>query len=110
MHNPGKRLSPTTLATILVLLGLLLAAGSSVVMFFARFFAESGPGLGFMERAMIATPMIIAIALLVAGGMHGTRAQERAGGPGGDGWRALFIGGVMIGVLAGLVTVGFLFG
>jgi hypothetical protein len=38
------------------------------------------------------------------------RVRESVGGQGGDRWRPLFVGSMMIGVLAVLVTLEFLFG
>jgi hypothetical protein len=96
------------LAMIVIAAGFLLAVGWSVPMFFARFMAESGPGLTVGERLLVAVPMAVASAMLVGGGNHGLHRMGDAEQRGGR--RALFVGGVMTGTVAGLVVVGFVLG
>lgn len=105
MQNSKPRIRPTTLATILIVVGLLLALGASVPIFLVRFMAESGAGLRFVERLMVATPMAIASALMIGGARYGMRARAGAGDAPGGARQGLFMVGVMAGTIAGLVAL-----
>lgn len=96
------------LAVVLVVLGLLLAVGWSVLIVPALFMAESGAGLDILERLLVAAPMAIASGLLVTGGARGLRPRHDSTAVHGVGLRAVFVGGVMLGAIAGMAALGFL--
>ena len=92
-----------TVAILLVVLGLVIAIGAGALLFFAVFYAEAGAGLTFTERLLITTPMAVAAALLIGCGRLGIGNNQHPEPRGAH--RAILIGGIMLGAVAGMAAL-----